>query len=75
MATHHHSLLYQGVGFTNAHSGLRTYEEQNALYAQGRTAPGNKVTNAKGGFSNHNFGIAFDIGIFEGAKYLGDSPN
>lgn len=55
-------------------SGLRTYEEQDALYAQGRTAPGNKVTNAKGGFSNHNFGIAFDIGIFEGAKYLGDSP-
>jgi len=55
-------------------SGLRTYQEQDALYAQGRTAPGNKVTNAKGGFSNHNFGIAFDIGIFEGAKYLGDSP-
>lgn len=55
-------------------SGLRTYDEQNALYAQGRTAPGNKITNAKGGFSNHNFGIAFDIGIFEGAKYLGDSP-
>lgn len=55
-------------------SGLRTYDEQNALYAQGRTAPGNKVTNAKGGFSNHNFGIAFDIGIFEGTKYLGDSP-
>lgn len=55
-------------------SGLRTYEEQNALYAQGRTAPGNKVTNARGGYSNHNFGIAFDIGIFEGAKYLGDSP-
>ncbi|HCS65023.1 MAG TPA: peptidase M15 [Cellvibrio sp.] len=55
-------------------SGLRTYEEQDALYAQGRTAPGNKVTNAKGGFSNHNFGIAFDIGIFEGTKYLGESP-
>jgi peptidoglycan L-alanyl-D-glutamate endopeptidase CwlK len=55
-------------------SGLRTYEEQNVLYAKGRTAPGSKVTNAKGGFSNHNFGIAFDVGIFEGAKYLGDSP-
>lgn len=55
-------------------SGLRTYEEQDALYAQGRTAPGNKVTNAKGGFSNHNFGIAFDIGVFEGTKYLGESP-
>lgn len=55
-------------------SGLRTYEEQEALYAQGRSAPGNKVTNARGGYSNHNFGIAFDIGVFEGAKYLADSP-
>lgn len=55
-------------------SGLRTYDEQNALYAQGRTTPGNKVTNAKGGFSNHNFGIAFDVGVFEGTKYLGESP-
>ncbi|HWK52763.1 MAG TPA: M15 family metallopeptidase [Hyphomicrobiales bacterium] len=55
-------------------SGLRTYEEQDALYAQGRTASGNKVTNAKGGYSNHNFGIAFDVGVFEGTRYLGDSP-
>ena len=53
--------------------GTRTYAEQEALYAQGRTAPGNKVTNARGGYSNHNFGIAFDIGIFEGTKYLGES--
>ena len=55
-------------------SGLRTYEEQDALYAQGRTAPGSVVTNARGGYSNHNFGIAFDIGVFEGNRYLGDSP-
>lgn len=55
-------------------SGLRTYQEQDALYAQGRTKPGDKVTNAKGGQSNHNFGIAFDIGVFEGNKYLSDSP-
>lgn len=55
-------------------SGLRTYDEQNALYAQGRTAPGNKVTNARGGYSNHNFGIAFDVGVFDGGKYNGDSP-
>lgn len=55
-------------------SGLRTYQEQDALYAQGRTTPGDKVTNAKGGQSNHNFGIAFDIGVFEGNKYLSDSP-
>lgn len=55
-------------------SGLRTYAEQDALYAQGRTAPGSVVTNARGGYSNHNFGIAFDIGVFEGNRYLGDSP-
>jgi hypothetical protein len=55
-------------------SGLRTFAEQDALFAQGRTAPGNKVTNARGGFSNHNFGIAFDVGVFESNRYLGDSP-
>jgi len=54
-------------------SGLRTYEEQDELFARGRTKPGPKVTNARGGYSNHNFGIAFDVGVFEGAKYLPDS--
>jgi len=55
-------------------SGLRTYAEQDALYAQGRTKPGRIVTRARGGYSNHNFGIAFDIGVFEGAKYVPESP-
>jgi peptidoglycan L-alanyl-D-glutamate endopeptidase CwlK len=41
--------------------GLRTVDEQNALYAQGRTAPGPKVTNAKGGQSYHNYGLAIDF--------------
>jgi peptidoglycan L-alanyl-D-glutamate endopeptidase CwlK len=52
-------------------SGTRTYSEQNAIYRQGRY--GNKqpkVTNARGGQSNHNFGLAWDIGIFEGGKYI-----
>lgn len=43
--------------------GLRTIEEQNGLYAQGRTKPGNKVTNAKGGSSFHNYGLAIDFAI------------
>jgi len=56
--------------------GLRTFEEQDALYAKGRTAPGAVVTKAKGGQSWHNFGLAFDIGVFSPAgDYLGDSPN
>ena len=42
---------------------LRTIAEQDALYAQGRTKPGKIVTNAKGGQSIHNYGLAFDIVI------------
>lgn len=41
--------------------GLRTFEEQNELYAQGRTKAGKKVTDAKGGQSIHNYGLAVDI--------------
>jgi peptidoglycan LD-endopeptidase CwlK len=51
-------------------SGTRTYSEQDELFAKGRTAPGPRVTNAGGGESNHNFGIAWDVGIFSGGKYL-----
>jgi peptidoglycan L-alanyl-D-glutamate endopeptidase CwlK len=42
-------------------SGFRSVDEQNELYAQGRTKPGAIVTKAKGGQSNHNFGIAIDF--------------
>lgn len=66
-------------------SGHRSYAEQDALYKQAMDGKDNdqdgrvdesdeRVTKARGGYSNHNFGLAFDIGIFEGAKYLGDSP-
>ena len=49
-------------------SGTRTYAMQNALYRQGRFGnPGPIVTRARGGQSNHNFGIAWDIGIFTAA--------
>ena len=41
--------------------GLRTINEQNALYAQGRTTKGSIVTNAKGGQSFHNYGLAIDV--------------
>ena len=42
---------------------LRTVAEQDALYAQGRTKPGNIVTNAKGSSysSQHQWGVAFDF--------------
>lgn len=53
-------------------SGTRTYEEQEEIFAQGRTKPGKIVTKARGGQSNHNFGIAWDIGIFDGGQYIVD---
>jgi len=39
---------------------LRTFEDQDELYAQGRTKPGSIVTNARGGDSLHNYGLAAD---------------
>lgn len=39
----------------------RDDEAQAALYAQGRTAPGKIVTNAKPGQSNHQKRIALDV--------------
>ena len=50
----------QGINMC-VYQGLRTSEQQNALYAQGRTLPGQVVTNAKAGQSNHNYGLAVDI--------------
>lgn len=42
-------------------STYRDAASQNALYAQGRTTPGKKVTNAKAGQSFHNWRCAFDF--------------
>lgn len=42
-------------------STYRDNESQDDLYAQGRTKPGKKVTNAKGGESIHNYRRAFDF--------------
>ena len=42
-------------------STYRDAESQNALYAQGRTTEGKKVTNAKAGQSFHNWKVAFDF--------------
>lgn len=54
-------------------SGTRSYSQQDALFRQGRFGnAGRIVTKARGGQSNHNFCIAFDIGIFRGGQYLGN---
>jgi peptidoglycan L-alanyl-D-glutamate endopeptidase CwlK len=48
-------------------SGTRTYAQQDELYGHGRNGnPNPIITNARGGQSNHNFGIAWDIGLFDG---------
>lgn len=40
--------------------GLRTFAEQDAIYAQGRTTEGKIVTYSPAGASYHNYGLAFD---------------
>lgn len=49
---------------------LRTWDEQAALYAQGRTRPGAVVTKARPGSSMHNFGLAFDVAFAGPDPYL-----
>jgi len=56
-------------------SALRTIKEQNKLYEQGRTRPGKIVTNAKGGKSYHNFGLAVDIVEIKKGKALWTNPD
>lgn len=49
------------------HMGLRTPEQQDALYASGRTKPGAIVTNAPAWMSWHQYGLAVDI-VFKDEK-------
>ncbi len=62
-----HAAAAQGIGIVVT-SALRTYAEQDALFAKGG------VTKARGGYSNHNFGTAFDVTIFDGKKPVYESP-
>ena len=43
--------------------GFRSSTDQEALYAQGRTSNGSIVTNARGGQSYHNYGLAVDFAL------------
>lgn len=56
---------------------LRTVAEQEELYAQGRTKPGNIVTNARGTSysSQHQWGIAFDFYRNDGTGAYNESGN
>lgn len=58
----------EGIGIAIV-QGFRSFAEQDALYAKGRTIKGvAKVTNAKGGQSIHNYGLAVDFCIFDDNK-------
>lgn len=48
--------------------GLRSFAEENALYAQGRTTPGEIVSWATAGESYHNYGLAFDFAMVTNGK-------
>ncbi len=63
-AQHLNQLNEAGLDFRLT-EGFRTYSYQNSLYRIGRSPPGPTVTDARGGESLHNFGLAYDIGIFE----------
>jgi peptidoglycan L-alanyl-D-glutamate endopeptidase CwlK len=53
-------------------STYRDSDSQNALYAQGRTTPGNIVTRAKAGQSWHNWRCAFDVVPLVNGKAIWD---
>ena len=53
-------------------STYRDHASQDALYAQGRTAPGRKVTNARAGSSWHNWRCAFDFVPIVNGKAMWD---
>lgn len=63
----HHKMI-----LTQAH---RTNKQQDEIYAQGRTRPGDIVTNAKGGQSTHNYGLAIDFALLtpDGKKAVWDT--
>lgn len=53
--------------------GYATYAAQDALYAKGRSVPGPIVTNARGGESAHNFGLAIDF-VLDASPAAGVQP-
>src|SRR6185312_2708740 len=55
--------------------GFRTVQQQDKLYEQGRKTPGNIVTYARGGYSNHNFGLAIDVVPFENGNLNWNTKN
>lgn len=51
--------------------GHRTMQEQDTLFRYSRTAPGNTITNRRGGYSPHNYGLALDFCMIQDTSILG----
>ena len=64
----------QGIRFILT-STYRDFEYQNYLYCQGRSKPGQIVTNSKAGESYHNFHLAFDVVPIVDGKAKWDDQN
>ena len=82
---HPHVRAMAGELLTRAHDAgvpltvtftLRSLATQTALYARGRTCPGCIVTNARAGYSFHNYGLAVDVAPTEllALPHWGDTP-
>ena len=56
-------------------STYRDNASQEALYAQGRTAPGRIVTNARAGQSYHNYRCAVDVVPIRNGKAIWDAKD
>ena len=77
----HPAIRWQAAGLVNdaadqmgialrVTDGTRSFQEQEDLYAQGRNGdPGPIVTNARGGQSYHNYGLAIAVGRLDAELY------
>lgn len=77
---HVEALARQFLDLTRAHgldvritTAFRSWDEEDHLFAQGRWTPGPIVTNARGGDSYHNWGLAFDADPYENGKVSTDT--
>ncbi|UCF90750.1 MAG: D-alanyl-D-alanine carboxypeptidase family protein [Desulfobacterales bacterium] len=65
-------LASEGMPF-RIFEGLRSPQRQQYLFDQGRTRPGNIVTNARPWTSNHQYGLAADLVLFENGSWSWDT--
>lgn len=70
LAHQHMSMCYEHDIDLLIYCTYRDFEDQNRLYAQGRTTAGPIVTYARGGDSMHNWRLAYDCVPLVGGKAM-----